>query len=352
VIRVGIVGATGYTGQELVRLLLDHPQVEIKALASQSNAGKPYAQVYPSFAKTIDLTCVQEDPLTLARSVDVLFFALPHGSAAEKVSKQLLEVVPVIDLGSDFRLKDASAYETWYGFKHPHPELLSQSVYGLTELRRKEISSARIIANPGCYATASILALKPLIESAAIDAKTVIIDAKSGVSGAGRSLSLGVHFDECNETIKPYKIGSHRHTPEIEQELAPSDGQAGFALTFTPHLVPMNRGILATAYGMANPKLDEKAIYAILQKSYGKEPFIRLFAPGAGDYEFPETRWVKGTNFCDIGLKLDSRTGRLVVVAALDNLVKGAAGQAVQNMNILFGLDETIGLTRAAIFPA
>jgi N-acetyl-gamma-glutamyl-phosphate reductase len=331
---------------------LDHPQVEIKALASQSNAGKPYAEVYPGFAKLIDLTCVQEDALTLARSLDLLFFALPHAAAAEKVSAQLLELVPVIDLGSDFRLKDATAYETWYGFKHPHPELLAQSVYGLCELRRQEIRQARLIANPGCYSTASILALKPLIESAAVDAKTVVVDAKSGVSGAGRSLALGVHFDECNETIKPYKVGSHRHTPEIEQELAPSQGGPQVALTFTPHLVPMNRGILATAYGSLTSQIDEQAIGAIFQKAYGKEHFIRLFEPGGKHYEFPETRWVKGTNFCDIGLRLDARTGRVIVVAALDNLVKGAAGQAVQSMNILFGLDETTGLTRAAVFPA
>jgi N-acetyl-gamma-glutamyl-phosphate reductase len=349
-IRVGIVGSTGYVGQELVRLLLDHPQVEIAALASQSNAGKPYSHVYPGFSKLIDLTCVQEDPIKLAESVDVLFFALPHGKAAEKVTEALLEKVRVIDLGSDFRLKDPSAYEKWYGFKHPCPELLKKSVYGLPELRREEIASARLIANPGCYATGSILALKPLIQKAIVDPKSVIVDAKSGVSGAGRSLTLGVHFDEVDESVKAYKVASHRHTPEIEQELH-TNGSA-VALTFTPHLIPMNRGILVTAYGSLAQKMDEQGLKEIYRDAYGKEQFIRLFDQQGDDYELPETRWVKGTNFCDIGLKLDTRTDRVVIVSALDNLIKGASGQAVQCMNILFGLPETTGLTRAAVFPA
>jgi N-acetyl-gamma-glutamyl-phosphate reductase len=349
-IRVGIIGATGYTGQELVRLLLDHPQVQITALASQSYAGKPYSHVYPSFSKLIDLTCVQEDSINVAESVDVLFFALPHSKAAEKVTEQLLEKVRVIDLGSDFRLKNPAAYEKWYGFKHPCPELLKKSVYGIPELKRKELASARLVANPGCYATASILALRPLIEKGVVDPKSVVIDGKSGVSGAGRSLTLGVHFDEVDESVKAYKVTSHRHTPEIEQELHSPGSE--IALTFTPHLIPMNRGILITAYASLSKKMDEAALKQIYLEAYGKEEFIRLFDKQGDEYDLPETRWVKGTNFCDIGLKLDTRTDRVVVVSALDNLIKGASGQAVQCMNILFGLPETTGLTRAALFPA
>jgi N-acetyl-gamma-glutamyl-phosphate reductase len=353
VIRVGIVGATGYVGQELVRLLLDHPQVEIKALASKSKTGKSFASVYPGFSKFFDLTCVEEDSLKMAESVDLLFFALPHGAAAQQVSEQLLKLVPIIDLGSDFRLKDPGAYEKWYGFKHPRPELLSQSAYGLPELRRKEIAKARIVANPGCYASCAILALKPLIDGSMLDPKSIVIDGKSGVSGAGRSLSLDLHFDECNETVKAYKVASHRHTPEMEQELKSANGKETFPLTFTPHLIPMNRGILVTAYGSLAAKTSENAIGDLYRKSYGAEHFIRLFEPqGQDEYAFPETRFVKGTNFCDIGWRIDERTGRLIVVAALDNLVKGAAGQAIQNMNLLFDLPETTGLKQIPIFPA
>lgn len=351
VIRVGVVGSTGYVGQELLRLLVQHPLVEIKALISQSNAGKPYSNVYPSFVKFIDLDCTQEECSQLAKTVDVLFFALPHGEAAKQVCENLIESVPVIDLGSDFRLQDASAYEKWYGFQHPQPQLLSRSVYGLCELKRKEIASSRIIANPGCYATCSILALKPLLDNNVIDPATIIIDAKSGVSGAGRSLNLGIHFNECNESIKPYKVAEHRHTPEIEQELSTSTSDQ-LALTFTPHLVPMNRGILITAYGSLISNIDDNGINAIYKEAYGKEHFIRLFEHGIGDYQFPETRWVKGSNFCDIGFKVDTRTGRVIVVAALDNLIKGAAGQAVQNLNILFELEEKTGLNQAPIFPS
>jgi N-acetyl-gamma-glutamyl-phosphate reductase len=350
-IRVGIVGATGYAGQELVRLLLGHPQVEIKALASKSKTGKSFASVYPGFSKFFDLNCVEEDSLKMAESVDLLFFALPHGAAAQQVDDRLLEMVPIVDLGSDFRLKDPGAYEKWYGFKHPRPDLLSQSAYGLSELRRKEIAAARIVANPGCYATGTILALKPLIDASILDPKSIVIDAKSGVSGAGRSLSLDLHFDECNETVKAYKVASHRHIPEMEQELANGKGQ--FPLTFTPHLIPMNRGILVTAYGSLVAKTSEKAIGDLYRKAYDAEHFIRLFEPqGQDEYAFPETRFVKGTNFCDIGWRIDERTNRLIVVAALDNLVKGAAGQAIQNMNLLFDLPETTGLKQIPIFPA
>jgi N-acetyl-gamma-glutamyl-phosphate reductase len=349
-IQVGIIGATGYVGQELLRLLVQHPKAKIKVLASQSSAGKAYTSVYPSFRKFVDIECVQGDAEKLAKSVDVLLIALPHGLAAAHVSDELIKTTPVIDLGADFRLKDERAYEQWYGFKHPRPGLLKESVYGLCEFRRKELASARLIASPGCYATCSILALKPLIESKAIDPKTLVIDAKSGVSGAGRSLALGLHFDECNESIKAYKVGSHRHTPEIEQELS-RHAPHPIVLTFTPHLVPMNRGILVTAYGALLSNFDEAAIRAVYENAYGNERFIRLFQPGVDDYEFPETRWVKGSNFCDIGFKIDARTNRLVVVAALDNLVKGAAGQAIQNLNILFGLDEATGLEQVPIFP-
>lgn len=349
--KIAVVGATGYTGQELIRILVQHPNVKVHNAVSSSNSGKSYASVYPGLSKLADFTCSADDIDTLCSQVDLIFLALPHGLAAKMVSKDVLEKCAIVDLGADFRLKNAGDYDEWYDFTHPNPQLLDCSTYGLPELNREKLKSAKLIANPGCYATCSILSLAPLLKAGLIDESTVIVDAKSGVSGAGRSLSLGVHFDECNESIKAYKLGSHRHTPEIEQALNPY-AKDSLAISFTPHLVPMNRGILCTTYGSLKKKVTDKDLFNLYREFYEDEQFIRIFDPQSGDYKYPETRWVKGSNYCDIGLSVDKRTNRAIVVGALDNLVKGAAGQAVQNMNIHFGWQESTGLTHAPIFPA
>jgi len=350
-VKVAIVGVTGYTGQELVRLLLSHENVEIKSAVSYSHNGKLITNVYPGFSKTTDLICEEADLEKLAAEVDVIFLALPHGQAASKVNEKVLAQCKVIDLGGDFRLKNVSDYEHWYKLKHASPQLLTNAVYGLPELNRKTIVTANLIANPGCYATCSILTLAPLIDAKMIDNRSIIIDAKSGVSGAGRSTDLGVHFNECNESIKAYQVATHRHTPEIEQALSVLT-ERPFALSFTPHLVPMNRGILVTAYASLLKDVTTEEITDVYRSFYANEPFIRLFDGLNGDYRHPETRFVKGSNFCDISVSVDARTKRVVCIGAIDNLVKGAAGQAIQNMNLLFGLPETTGLRQAAIFPA
>jgi N-acetyl-gamma-glutamyl-phosphate reductase len=390
--KVAIVGATGYTGQELVRLLLQHDQVELKALTSQSYVGSKFSNVYPNAARFTDLLCSEGDIEKLSTEVDVIFVALPHGHAAKAITRKVLDNSRVIDLGADFRLKNPEDYKTWYQLEHANPGLIKGAVYGLPELNRADIASARLVANPGCYATCSILTLAPLMHSNLIDENSIIIDAKSGVTGAGRSLALSVHFDEVNESLKAYKVASHRHTPEIEQALK-TIANHPVTLTFTPHLIPMNRGILVTAYANLKSGVEAGDINAAYQAQYGNEYFIRLFndanaggsrsavnagnagsggsgnsrsssgsdssSSGSGsgnksneDYTLPETRWVKGSNFCDIGVTIDKRNNRLIAIGAIDNLVKGAAGQAIQNMNILFGFDETSGLKQMPIFPA
>jgi N-acetyl-gamma-glutamyl-phosphate reductase len=367
--KVAIIGATGYTGQELIRLLLQHDKVQIHAAVSRSYAGKQLSSVYPNFARTADLVCSSSDIDRVANEVDLIFLAMPHGKAAEVVTPDLLQKCAIIDLGGDFRLKDPAAYDEWYGFKHPKPALLKEAVYGLVEHNRSQIAGARLIANPGCYATCSILTVAPLLKAEAVQPDSIVIDAKSGVTGAGRGLSLGVHFDECNESLKAYKVAEHRHTPEIEQALASFSKQLS-AISFTPHLVPMNRGILVTAYAsLKRPMLTEK-LASIYEEQYGDESFIRLFnrstskpngsnshsaatlSSAIEEYPFPETRFVKGSNFCDIGVTVDERTQRVVAIGAIDNLVKGAAGQAIQNMNVLFGWPESTGLNQPAIFAA
>jgi N-acetyl-gamma-glutamyl-phosphate reductase len=350
-VSVAIVGATGYTGQELIRLLLQHPEVQIASAASHSNNGKSFASVYPGFQSIADFTCKEADLMQVAEQVDLIFLALPHGQAASIVNAGILQKCKVIDLSADFRLRQAADYTSWYAFTHPQPTLLEQAVYGLPELNRSQIGAASLVANPGCYATCSILTLAPLIKANLIELDSVVIDAKSGVSGAGRGLDLASHFNECNESIKAYKVGCHRHTPEIEQVLAGLSGQS-FCTSFTPHLVPMNRGILVTAYAKLLQKVSHDEILDVYKAFYKDEPFIRLFSPDAGPYTMPETRFVKGSNFCDIGLTVDARTNRVIAVGAIDNLVKGAAGQAIQNMNLLFGWAETTGLLQSPIFPA
>jgi len=333
-IKTAIVGATGYVGEELVKFLAQHPQVEISYIISHSYVGQSYASIYPSFNNIITEKCLEKNLEELADKVDVLFIALPHGIACKKIKPELLKKVKVIDLGADFRLKSQEIYQEWYNVEHEAPELLNEAVYGLCEWKREKIKNARLIANPGCYTTCSIMSLLPIVREGLIEEDSIIVDAKSGVTGAGRSLGLSVHFTECNESTKAYKIASHRHTPEIEQEL-------GVKLTFTPHLIPMQRGILATCYAKLKDKsLTYEDIRQVYLKYYKNEYFVRILEKDT----YPETRWVRGSNFFDVNFKIDNRTGNIVIIGAIDNLVKGAAGQAVQNMNIMFGLDERIGI--------
>lgn len=344
-IKAGIIGATGYAGSELVRLLTSHPQAEITCLTSQSYAGKKYSEVYESY-RHLPYICEEEDIEKMAEQCDVIFLALPHGVASKKVSESVLSKCKVIDLGADFRLSDLDTYEKWYT-THYSKEILPEAVYGLCEINRDKIKGRRIIANPGCYTTCSILSMYPLVKEGMVDLSSIIIDAKSGATGAGRSLSLPNHYCELNESVKAYKIASHRHTPEIEEQLSKAAGEE-VIISFTPHLIPMDRGILATCYATLKKDYTYQDIRAAYEKYYGNEYFIRLTKEGT----FPETKWVKGSNFVDIGFTVDRRTGRVIVIGALDNLFKGAAGQAVQNMNILFDIDEKTGLDYVPIFPA
>lgn len=345
-IKAAIVGVTGYVGQELFRILSSHPNVEISHITSVSYKGKSLSEIYENFMKVTDLECSDADIEKIADEADVMFIALPHGLASKQINQSILDKCKVIDLGADFRLKDKAVYEKWYEVEHESAELLEKAVYGLCELHREEIKGASLIANPGCYTTCSILSLAPLLKEGLIDANSIIIDAKSGVTGAGRALNLGTAYCEVNESTKAYKIASHRHTPEIEQELSLAAGKE-ITLSFTPHLIPMNRGILATIYAKIKPNVTYTQVKAAYEKYYSNEYFIRI-----KDSEvFPETKWVKGSNFVDIGFKIDERTNNIIVIGAIDNLIKGAAGQAVQNMNILFNLDEKTALDNAAIFP-
>lgn len=346
-IKAGIVGATGYAGNELVRILMQHPEVEINSMTAHSYAGKQFDEVYENYREINETVLDETDMEKLAEECDVVFMALPHGTAAKVVTADILQKTKIIDFGADFRLKDADVYEKWYSVEHNGRELLKTAVYGLCEVNRDIIKGKQLIANPGCYTTCSILSLRPLVAEGLVDLKSIIVDAKSGVSGAGRGLALGSMYDECNESVKAYKIASHRHTPEIEEQLGYAAGE-DVTLTFTPHLIPMNRGILATCYATLKKPMTYEEVKAVYVKHYGKEYFVRLTKKGV----FPETRWVKGSNFLDIGFSVDERTGRIIVIGAIDNLVKGAAGQAVQNMNILFGLDETTGLKLVPVFPA
>ena len=346
-IKAGVIGATGYAGNELVRLLMQHPEVELKTVTSQRYIGKEFSEVYESYREINTLVCEEEDIEKMAEECDVVFLALPHGVAAKKVTKEILEKTVIIDFGADFRLQSVKDYEQWYGLQHEGQELLKEAIYGLCEVNREKIKKARLIANPGCYTTCSILSLLPLLSEHLVDNKSIIIDAKSGVSGAGRGLVTSSLYCEVNENMKAYKVASHRHTPEIEEQLSYAAGEK-ITLSFTPHLTPMNRGILATCYASLREGVTEEDVKKAYEKWYKNEYFVRVTKEGV----FPETRWVKGSNFVDIGFTVDERTKRVIVIGAIDNLVKGAAGQAVQNMNIVFGLKEDTGLCQAPIFPA
>ncbi len=333
-IKTAIVGATGYVGEELVRILARHPHAEINYLTSHTFAGQEYAAVYRNFKHIVEKECIEENIEELADEVDVLFIGLPHGIACKKIKPHILDKVKIIDLGADFRLKSKEIYEEWYNVEHEAPELLDEAVYGLCELRREEIKGARLLANPGCYTTCSITTLYPAVKEGLVDIETIIVDAKSGVTGAGRTVNLSTHFTECNESVKAYKIAAHRHTSEIEQEI-------GAKISFVPHLIPMQRGILSACYAKLSDKsITYEDVRQTYQKYYGEEYFIRLLDKDV----YPETRWVRSSNFCDIGIKIDNRTGNIILIGAIDNLVKGASGQAVQNMNIMFGLDEKMGV--------
>lgn len=339
-IKVAVVGCTGYVGTELIRLLINNPKVDLKFITSQTHKGKSYNSIYENYRETFTKVCDSKDLEVISEEVDLIFIALPHGIVSKEINSTILEKAKIIDISADYRLKDKSVYEKWYETEHGSPELLDEAVYGLCEKNREEIRNARLVANPGCYPTASILSLLPLLKEDVIDKNSIIIDAKSGITGAGRGLNLTTHYTECNETMKAYSIGMHRHTPEIEEQL-------GTLVSFTPHLIPMNRGILTTCYANLKENIESEDIKKIYEKYYKDEYFIRITKEGV----FPETRWVKGSNFCDIGFKIDNRTGRIIVVGAIDNMIKGAAGQAVQNMNIMFGLDENTGLKDISIFP-
>lgn len=344
-IKVGIIGATGYAGSELVRLITQHPEAELVTMTSQSYAGQEYKEVYSNYSH-LDYVCEEENIEEMAEKCDVIFLALPHGVASKKINADILKKTKIIDLGADFRIQDVDVYEKWYT-THYSKDILPEAVYGLCEINRDKIKGKRLVANPGCYTSCSILSLYPLVKEGMIDLSSIIIDAKSGATGAGRGLSLPNHYCELNESVKAYKVANHRHTPEIEEQLSIAAGQ-DIVLNFTPHLIPMDRGILATCYATLNKKYTYEEIKAAYEKHYGKEHFIRLTKKGV----FPETKWVKGSNFVDIGFTVDERTNRVIVIGALDNLFKGAAGQAVQNMNIIMGLDETTGIDYVPVFPA
>ena len=345
-IKVGIIGATGYAGGELVRILMGHKDAEIKWYGSRSYVDQKYADVYRNMFQIVDAKCMDDNMEELADQVDVIFTATPQGLCASLVNEEILSKTKIIDLSADFRLKDVNVYEEWYKIEHKAPQYIDEAVYGLCEINRDLVKSARIVANPGCYTTCSILTAYPLAKEGLIDMSTLIIDAKSGTSGAGRGAKFPNLYCEVNENIKAYGVATNRHTPEIEEQLGYASGEK-VVLNFTPHLVPMNRGILATEYATLKKKVTYEEVKAVYDQYYAKEKFVRVLDRDV----CPETKWVEGSNYVDIGFKIDPRTNRIIMMGAIDNLVKGAAGQAVQNMNLLFGLPEDEGLELVPMFP-
>ena len=346
-IKVGIIGATGYAGNELVRLLLGHKDAEIVWLGSRSYIDQNYSDVYRNMFKLVDAKCMDDNMEQLANEVDVIFTATPQGLCASLVNDEILSKTKIIDLSADFRLKDVNVYEQWYKIEHKSPQYIDEAVYGLCEINRNKITKdTRIVANPGCYTTCSILTIYPLVKEGIIDPDSIIIDAKSGTSGAGRGAKVANLFCEVNESMKAYGVGTHRHTPEIEEQLGYAAGK-DIKLIFTPHLVPMNRGILVTSYADLKKDVTYEEVKAAYDKYYKDEYFVRVLDKDV----CPETRWVEGSNYVDVNFKIEPRTNRIIMMGALDNLVKGAAGQAVQNMNLLFGLPESEGLELVPCFP-
>ena len=345
-IKVGIIGATGYAGSELVRILLGHKDVEIKWYGSRSYIDKKYASIYQNFFQLVDANCMDDNMEVLADQVDVIFTATPQGLCASLVNEEILSKVKIIDLSADFRIKDVKVYEEWYKLEHKSPQFIEEAVYGLCEINREDVKKARLVANPGCYTTCSILTCYPLVKEGIIDPNTIIVDAKSGTSGAGRGAKVDNLFCEVNENMKAYGVATHRHTPEIEEQLGYACGEK-ITINFTPHLVPMNRGILATAYASLKKDVTYEEVKAIYDKYYADEKFVRVLEKDV----CPETKWVEGSNYVDVNFKIDPRTNRIIMMGAIDNLVKGAAGQAVQNMNLMFGLKESEGLELVPMFP-
>jgi len=345
-INVAIIGASGYTGVELVRILCNHPQVNLTAATSRQYANQPLGQVFPNLRKKTNLICENLTTDELCARADFFFTAVPHKTAMNIVPDLLAAGKKVVDLSADFRLRDVSAYEQWYQ-PHSAAELLKEAVYGLPELYREKIRTARLIANPGCYPTSIILGLAPLLKAGCIEPQSIIADSKSGTSGAGRSAQVGSLFCEVADGFRAYKVGgTHRHTPEIEQEIN-TFLQEPVQISFTPHLLPISRGILSTVYAQLKPGIQHADIKHWVDQMYAMEPFIRILPEDT----FPATQYVRGSNFCDIGFKVDTRTNRVIILSAIDNIVKGAAGQAVHNMNLMCGFDETAGLESAPFFP-
>lgn len=351
-VKVGIIGATGYAGGELVRILWNHKDVEIKWYGSRSYIDQKYASVYQNMFQIVEDVCKDDNLLELAKQVDVIFTATPQGYLAGLLTEEILSQVKIVDLSADYRIKDVATYEKWYGIEHKSPQFIEEAVYGLCEINRDKVNKdTRLIANPGCYTTCSILTAYPLVKEGLIDVDTLIVDAKSGTSGAGRGAKVPNLFCEVNENMKAYGVASHRHTPEIEEQLGYA-GNCDVTINFTPHLVPMNRGILATEYAKLKRKADGslptyEEVRAAYDKYYANEKFVRVLDKGV----CPETKWVEGSNYVDVNFVIDERTGRVIMMGTLDNLVKGAAGQAVQNMNLLFGLKESEGLELVPCFP-
>ena len=346
-IKVGIIGATGYAGNELVRLLLGHKDAEIVWYGSRSYIDQKYADIYRNVFQLVDAKCMDDNMEELADRVDVIFTATPQGLCASLVNDKILSKVKIVDLSADFRLKNVDVYEQWYKIEHKSPQYIDEAVYGLCEINRNKITKdTRIVANPGCYTTCSILTIYPLVKEGIIDPDSIIIDAKSGTSGAGRGAKVANLFCEVNESMKAYGVGTHRHTPEIEEQLGYAAGK-DIKLIFTPHLVPMNRGILVTSYADLKKDVTYEEVKAAYDKYYKDEYFVRVLDKDV----CPETRWVEGSNYVDVNFKIEPRTNRIIMMGALDNLVKGAAGQAVQNMNLLFGLPENTGLKQVPMFP-
>lgn len=338
-IRVGIIGGTGYTGQELVRMLYNHSKVRLEGIVSKSYLGEFYADIYSNLYGFTGLVCEDFAENDIINRSDVVIIALPHGLSGPIVMEAVEKGKKVVDLGADFRFSDPIIYQQWYGIEHPCPHLLCNAVYGIPELNREKIKGATLVGNPGCYPTCSILTLAPLLRKNMLEDNSIIIDAKSGVSGAGRALKLESHFCECNESVKAYGVAGHRHLPEIEEQLSKIAG-CKVVVSFTPHLVPMNRGILVTAYGKLKKNTTVEELYELYGDFYNKEYFVRVMEKG----KMPVTGQVRNSNFCDIGIAVDERTGRVIVCGVIDNLVKGASGQAIQNMNIMCGLPEKEGL--------
>ncbi|HAJ33653.1 MAG TPA: N-acetyl-gamma-glutamyl-phosphate reductase [Candidatus Atribacteria bacterium] len=349
-IKVSVIGSTGYTGKELVKILMNHQRVKLVHLISSSYAGKNIVEVFPEFLNKLDKKLIKLDLDVVSQDSDLVFTALPHTVSMDVVPELLKKGVKVVDLSADYRLKNPTVYKEWYKKEHNQvsKELLTNAVYGLPEIYSDKIKDASLVANPGCYPTSVILGIAPLLKYHLVEPEGIIIDSKSGTTGAGRKLSLGLHFSECNENFKAYKVIKHNHLPEVEQELSyihfngKDNKKQGteIKVCFTPHLLPINRGILSTCYLTLKESKEEEEILEVYQKFYQKAPFVRIFEPS----NLPEIKFVAGTNYCDIGFSIDERVGKIKVISAIDNLLKGAAGQAVQNMNIMSGFKEVEGL--------